>query len=254
MNSIESFARQLDDAATQGLPMAHISDARDLSLDDAYAIQEAWMGLRESRGDQRVGYKLGFTNGARIKELGLDGPAVGVLTESMLLDNNSTVFLAGLHRPRIEPELAFLIGTPLEGKVTPLQVLRAVEAVAPAIEIVATRYSADTFSLHDVIADNCSAVAAVIGAWREMPADLSNLGVMLEFDGRVVQIGSSAAVMGHPGYALVAAVNMLAAYDGYIEAGSIVMTGAATAPVALRPGLHARVEIEQLGHVSASFA
>ncbi|MBP6018608.1 MAG: fumarylacetoacetate hydrolase family protein [Burkholderiaceae bacterium] len=253
MNSIESFARQLDAAVQHGQPMAHISDAGDLSLDDAYAIQQAWMSLRELRGDQRVGYKLGFTNGARIKQLGLSGPAVGVLTQSMLLDNNCTVSLAGLNRPRIEPELAFLIGSPLEGKVTPLQALRAIEAVAPAIEIVDTRYREDRFSLHDVIADNCSSVAAVIGAWREMPADLSNLGVTLEFNGRVVQIGSSAAVMGHPGYALVAAVNMLATYDGYIEAGSIIMTGAATTPQALHPGVHARVVVEQLGHVSARF-
>ncbi|NYT66150.1 fumarylacetoacetate hydrolase family protein [Alcaligenaceae bacterium] len=253
MNHIESFARQLDDAAIQGLSMARISTHGELSLDDAQAIQEAWMLLRESRGDQRVGYKLAFTSSTRIKELGLTGPALGVLTESMLLDNNSTVSLAGLNHPRIEPELAFLIGSPLEGKITPLQALRAIEAVAPAIEIVAPRYNDDTFSLPDIIADNCSSVGVVIGAWREMPADLSNLGVIMEFNGRPVQIGSTAAVMGHPGYALVAAVNQLAAYEGYIEAGSIIMTGAATAPHALQPGVYARVEVEQLGHVSAHF-
>lgn len=253
MSRIESFARQLDDAAIQGLSIGHLSKGGDLTLEDAYAIQDAWVALREGRGDQRVGYKLGFTNVARLKELGLSGPAVGFLTESMLLDNNSKVPLSGLNKPRIEPELAFLIGSPLEGKVTLSHVLRAVEAVAPAIEVVATRYHEDQFSLLDVIADNCSATAAIIGAWREMPADLSNLGVTLEFNDRVEQTSSTAAVMGHPGYALVAAVNMLADYDGYIEAGSIVLTGSATAPQALQPGVHARVVIEQLGHVSARF-
>lgn len=251
--TITDFAQQLDDALVTARPMAHLSDNQALTQDQGYAVQQAWMALREARGETRIGYKLGFTNQARIKQLGIAGPIVGVLTDAMLLENDCTVSLAGSNRPRIEPELAFLVGAPLEGKVTPMQALRSIEAVAPAMELVDSRYRDSRFSLPDVIADNCSASRFVVGAWREMPADLSNLGMVMEFNGRPVQIGSSAAILGHPGYSLVAAAHMLAAHDGYIEAGSIIMAGAATAAEALRPGVYVRTVVEQLGHVSARF-
>jgi 2-oxo-3-hexenedioate decarboxylase len=103
-----------------------------------------------------------------------------------------------------------------------------------------------------VVADNCSAAGYVIGAWQTLDADLSNLGMILEFNGRPVQIGSSAAILGHPVRSLAAAARLCAESGEALEAGWIVMAGGATAAEALAPDTYVRLTVEDLGTVSFS--
>ncbi|MPY71607.1 MAG: 4-oxalocrotonate decarboxylase, partial [Alphaproteobacteria bacterium] len=154
--------------------------------------------------------------------------------------------------PRVEPEIAFLLGERLEGPVTAAQAMAAIEAVAPAIEIIDSRYRNFKFSWADVVADNCSAAGYVLGAWTNLDADLSNLGMILEFNGRPVQIGSSAAILGHPVRSLAAAARLSSEAGEPLEAGWIVMAGGATAAEALAPDTHVRLTVEDLGTVAFS--
>jgi len=128
----------------------------------------------------------------------------------------------------------------------------AVEAVAPALELIDSRYENFKFSLTDVIADNSSSSALVIGAWADPALDLSNLGLVMEIDGVPQQIGSTAAILGNPLFSLVAAARLVAERGERLEAGDIVMAGGATAAEALSAGNHIRLSVEHLGTVSFS--
>src|SRR3546814_12113124 len=99
---------------------------------------------------------------------------------------------------------------PLSGKVTAMEALAAVEAIAPAMEIIDSRYENFKFALSDVIADNTSSSGLVIGQWNDPAKDFSNLGVVLEIDGHVIEVGSTAAILGHPLRSLVAAARLVA--------------------------------------------
>jgi 2-oxo-3-hexenedioate decarboxylase len=128
----------------------------------------------------------------------------------------------------------------------------AVEAVAPAIEIIDSRYKNFKFSLADVIADNCSSSGFVLGAWQNLGANLSNLGMILEVNGRPVQIGSSAAILGHPARSLAAAARLSSEAGEPLQAGWIVMAGGATAAEALAPGNSVRNVVQELGFTGFS--
>jgi 2-oxo-3-hexenedioate decarboxylase len=151
--------------------------------------------------------------------------------------------------PRVEPEVAFLLHTPLAASVTPPAALAAVAAVAPALEIIDSRYRDFRFSLTDVVADNSSSSSFVIGPWASPTTDISNLGMILSIDGVARQIGSSAAILGHPIRSLVAAARLAAAAGEPLQAGDIVMAGGATAAEALAPGQHIRLEASRIGRV-----
>jgi 2-oxo-3-hexenedioate decarboxylase len=181
--------------------------------------------------------------------MGVSDLIIGRLLDSMLIEDGGEVALSRYCHARVEPELAFRLGRPLEGAVGAMEAYEAVEAVAAAIELIDSRYQDFKFSLVDVVADNASSSGFVLGPWRPRPVDPSNLGVVMSFDGRPVQIGSTAAVMGDPVRALVTAVRMLARTGERLEAGAVVMTGGATAAEALRPGVYAQNEIEGLGRV-----
>lgn len=245
MTDIIAAAAALDAALLTATPMAGFGD--DLTLADAYAVQRALTERRQVRGERVIGAKMGFTSRAKMLQMGVEAMIWGRLTDAMLVDDGGEVDLAAYIHPRVEPELAFLIGKRLSGRVSMLEAQAAVEAVAPAMEIIDSRYQAFRFSLPDVVADNTSAAGLVVGAWRRAGVDFSNLGMVMSIDGRVVQVGSSAAILGHPLRALVAAAALAGASGEALEPGDILLAGAATAAEQLAPGQHIMVEAGGLG-------
>jgi 2-oxo-3-hexenedioate decarboxylase len=118
------------------------------------------------------------------------------------------------------------------------------------MEIIDSRFENFRFALVDVIADNASSSGLVVGGWNDPSQDLSNLGVWIEVDGKVVEVGSTAAILGHPLRSLVAAARMVAEAGETINAGDIVMAGGITAAPTLAPGQVVRTTVENLGAVS----
>ena len=250
MTDLDLIATQADDAARHCKPMPQFSaGGAPLSLEDAYKVQSLVIERRLARGEALVGLKMGFTSRAKMVQMGVHDLIWGQLTDAMIVEEGGDVPMSRFIHPRVEPELAFILKRPLEGRVTLLEAQAAVEGVAPALEMIDSRYENFKFSLEDVVADNSSSSAVAIGAWRRPVDDISNLGMVMSFDGSPVQIGSSAGLLGNPYRSLVAAARLAAASGIALKAGWIVMAGAATAAEALRSGLHVTLDVEQLGRV-----
>ncbi|MDR3079763.1 MAG: fumarylacetoacetate hydrolase family protein [Streptomyces sp.] len=212
------------------------------TTEDAYAVQQAVIARKVARGERITGFKLGFTSTAKMRQMGVSDLIHGRITDAMEVADGARYDTSGLIHPRVEPEVAFLLGAVLRPGGDPAA---AVAAVAPALEVIDSRYDGFVFSLPEVIADNTSAAGYVVGPWSA-PTDLANLGVLLELDGRLAQSGSTAAILGHPLRALAAAARLA----GELPPGTVILAGAATAAVPLPPGTHVRAAVAGLGTVS----
>ncbi|MBD20492.1 MAG: 4-oxalocrotonate decarboxylase [Rhodospirillaceae bacterium] len=254
MIDINQMARIVDEAARSAEAIPQLSNKYSYTLDEAYAIQSAAFQRRIARGEKQVGIKMGFTSRAKMLQMGLSDLVWGRLSDGMLIEDGGEISIKNYVHPRAEPELAFLLKRPLEGPVSAAEALAAVEAVAPAIEIIDSRYKNFKFSLEDVIADNSSSSGYLLGAWNDPDPDFSNLGMLLEVNGRPVQIGSSAAILGHPARSLAHAARLATQSGESLNKGSIVMAGGATAAYALNHGDYVRNVVQKLGHVSFSVA
>jgi 2-oxo-3-hexenedioate decarboxylase len=247
---IEVLAGIVDDAAMSATEIGMLSaDEPALTIENAYLVQEASIARRIGRGERLVGMKMGLTSRAKMEQMGVHEPIYGRLTSSMILNDGGVLRLEGLCHPRVEPEVAFIMKRDLVGPVTPAQALDAVAGVCAALEIIDSRYRDFKFTLPDVVADNTSAIFFVLGS-RLVPPDavnIGNLGIVMEVNGRIVETGSSAAIYEHPARSLAELANMLARRGGRIEAGQIVLSGGATAAIALNAGDHVRVEIDEIG-------
>ena len=251
-SDIGRLATVVDDAARKARAIPQLTAGSALTLDDAYEIQRASIGLRVDRGEKRVGMKMGFTSRAKMVQMGVHDMIWGRLTDSMIVEDGGPISLKNYVHPRVEPEIAFLLKAPLCGAVTPLQALSAVEAVAPAMEIIDSRFENFKFSHIDVVADNSSSSGFVTGPWHQPDMDFSNLGLVLSFNGAARQIGTTAAILGHPLRSLVVAARFAAAADEPLQAGWIVMAGGATAAEPLVAGDWVETEIQNLGRVAFS--
>jgi len=251
---LEEIAIALDDAASFARAVPQFSASQPFSLPDAYAIQRLSIARRCARGERPVGIKLGFTSRAKMVQMGVDSLIWGWLTDGMVEEEGGRVARRKYIHPRVEPEVCFLTRRTIDRPLTLLEAADYVEAVAPALEIIDSRYEAFRFTLEDVVADNCSSAGLVVGPWSRSLDRLGNLGVVVRVNGAVTQTGSTAAILGHPLRSLVQASRLLAGAGTPLPAGSLIMAGAATAADALRAGDHVAVSVGELGSASLHVA
>lgn len=248
MTDIAAIAERLDQAALTAKATPQLSEW--LSVAEAYEAQRISMARRYARGETRIGIKMGLTSRAKMLQMGVEEVCWGRLTDKMLIEDGGAISRKNFVHPRVEPEIAFLLDRPLAGNVTPMAALAAVGGVAAALEIIDSRYENFKFSLTDVIADNSSSSAFVVGPWADPAIDLANLGMIVRIDGQYRMIGSSAAILGHPLRSLVSAARLAAEAGEPLQAGDVVMAGGATAAEALAPGQHVKLVVEGLGSVA----
>jgi len=250
MADIKGLAQRVDDAARNANEISQLSET--ITLEDAYAIQKESLARRYARGEKQVGIKMGFTSRDKMVQMGVHDMIWGRLTDAMIVEDGGSTSLRRYVHPRIEPEIAFLMKGKLVGTVTPLQALSAVEAIAPAIEVIDSRYKAFKFSLTDVVADNSSSSGFVVGPWHRPDIDFSNLGIVVSFNGTPVLVGSTAAILGNPLRSLVAAARFAAEAGEPLLPGWIVMAGGASHAEALSAGMWVECEVQNLGRAGFS--
>ncbi|MFD9813910.1 2-keto-4-pentenoate hydratase [Streptomyces sp. NPDC059080] len=259
MNSVASkpcgdlaeAAARLDAAATGAAPIAQLTAAAPLTLDAAYEIQRLLIERRTTHGECLNGIKLGFTSRTKAAQMGVFDVIFGRLTDAMRLPDGARVALGRYVHPRVEPEVAFRLAVDVRPEDT-IDPEAAVDAVAPALEIIDSRYRDFRFTLEDVVADNTSAAGYVLGPWTALAdaGDLANRGVRLEIDGRPAETGSTAAILGHPLRAVHAALRRARALGHPLRAGDVLLAGAATPAVALTPGSHVEATVTGLGRAA----
>ncbi|MDI2099033.1 2-keto-4-pentenoate hydratase [Ruicaihuangia caeni] len=246
-SSIDEIAAQIDAAQRTGEPIEQFGEA--LSLDAAYQVQARLLRLRQQRGEQLTGAKLGFTSEAKMAQMGVDEIIVGFLTDEMHLRSGESLQLTGFVHPRVEPEVAFRLSRDVAPGTTARELVASVDAIAPALEVIDSRYRDFRFSLSDVVADNTSAACYVLGDWKRFRRDIDGLAVSLFADGRIVETGSTSDILGHPVRALERLAGMLTTARYSLPAGSVVLAGAATAAVAASTASRITALIAELGQV-----
>lgn len=249
--NIAELAQIVDQAAMNATATSQLSLAHSFTVDEAYAIQKASIDRRIERGEKLIGIKMGFTSEAKMKQMGVHDMIWGLLTDSMWLEEGEELNFDECIHPRAEPEICYRLAKELNREYKLDEVFDLVDGVASAIEVIDSRYENFKFSLEDVIADNCSSRALVVGEWQTPPADLNGLGMELKFDGEIVREGSSDAILDNPWRSLAAATRLAHQYGLTLPAGSIVMAGASTPAEFLKRGSVVSVNVDSLG--SASF-
>lgn len=254
---IEQLAEHLENAELQAYEVTKITDDfPDMDYEDAFNIQWAIRHRKEARGNKIIGMKMGLTSWAKMSQMGVEHPCYGFLADYFSVPEGAAIKHDELIHPKIEAELAFITKADLHGPGCHIgDVLAATDFVMPAIEVIDSRYKDFKFDLKSVIADNSSSSRFITGGYAKPvnELDLKTLGVVMEINGKVVQTGAGAAVLGHPAASVAMLANMLAERGEYLPAGSFVMIGAITAAVQVEKGDAFCVHFQNLGSISGRF-
>ena len=239
------------------------ADHPGMDMDDAYAIQAAFVQHKLDAGGRVNGWKIGLTSKAMQYALGINIPDSGILFEDMFFDHAGIVPDDRFIEPRIEAEIAFIMKTDLAGPdVTRDDVIAATEAVAPALEILDTRiYRADPESgakrtVLDTISDNAANAGVVMGDMRHAvdAFDLRRVGAILRRNDEVEETGLGAGVLDDPALSMAWLVHRLASYGDGLRAGDVVLSGSFIRPVEARHGDSFLADYGPFGSVAITFA
>lgn len=256
-NTIAGLAEHLESAELQARDVTKITDDHpEMDWEDAYAIQDEIRRRKEARGHRTVGLKAGLTSFAKMRQMGVDTPVFGFVSDYMARPDGGEIRTSELIHPKVEAEICIVTKAPLRGPGCHVgEVLAATDFVLPAVEIIDSRYRDFKFDLKSVVADNTSASRFVAGARIRAvdELDLRTLGVVLEKNGRIVAMAAGAAVLGHPLTAVAMLANHLGARGREIPAGTFIMTGGVTEAIAVAAGDHVAVRFQDLGTVSMRF-
>ena len=262
-DTIQTLARELYDARKARVQVRHFSlRFPEMTLDDGYAIQRAWVALEQADGRVVKGRKIGLTSRAMQLSSQITEPDYAPLMDDMFFEQGADIDIRRFIAPRIEVELAFILGKPLKGPGTTLfDVLAATAYVTPAIEIIDARieqFDRDTRAprkVFDTIADFAANAGIVLGGRPVKPdaVDLRWVGAMLFKNGVIEETGLAAGVLNHPANGVAWLANRLAAHDEQLNAGDVVLAGSFTRPTAAVAGDNIHADYGPLGTVSFRF-
>jgi 2-keto-4-pentenoate hydratase len=250
-------ARSLRDASIDRQFIAPLRETYPgMTVEDAYAIQTINADVQIAAGRRIVGRKIGLTSLAVQKQLGVDQPDYGVLLDSMLYGDGEPIAMDSLQQPKIEAEVAFVMGRDLaSGSPSQTEVLSAIEYALPALEVVGSRIADWNIRLVDTVADNASSSACVLGntPMRLAGLDLRLAGMALMRRGEPVSTGAGVACLGHPVNAVVWLARTMARLGTPLRCGDVVLSGALGPMVPVAAGDVFESFIHGLGSVRAVF-
>ncbi|ENU1226826.1 MULTISPECIES: 2-oxo-hept-4-ene-1,7-dioate hydratase [Providencia] len=260
---ISQIAQRLNQAEKSREQIRQISlDHPEMTIDDAYAIQKEWVGVKIAEGRVLKGHKIGLTSKAMQASSQIDEPDYGALLDDMFFDDGCDIPTDRFIVPRIEVELAFVLAKPLRGpNCTIFDVYNATDYVIPALELIDARcHNIDPETnrprkVFDTISDNAANGAVILGGRPIKPRDLDMrwISALLYRNGVIEESGVAAAVLNHPANGVAWLANKLAPHNVQLEPGQIILGGSFTRPVPARKGDVFHVDYGNMGSISCRF-
>lgn len=256
--TIDQLAKQLRDAYQNRQACAPLRDIIGIEdIETAYAIQNINNKLRLDAGARMTGRKIGLTSKAVQKQLGVDQPDFGMLLNTMEVLNGDTIAMSELMQPKVEAEIAFVLGKDLPyHEITTVELLSSIDYALASIEIVGSRIENWNIKITDTVADNASASHYVVGHQpvKLENVDLVNSQMQLLKNGTEVSKGAGAACLGSPINATLWLVNTMARLGTPMKAGEVILSGALGPMATVEAGDHFTATFSGLGSVSVGFS
>ena len=263
-DEIQAAAESLDQAERTRVQTGLLSlKYPQMTMDDSYAVQSAWVKKKIASGRKPIGWKIGLTSKAMQYALNINIPDSGVLFDDMVFEDGATVPTDRFIQPRIEAEIAFVMKAPLKGpNVSIFDVLNATDYVTPALEILDTRIlrvdpeTKKARTIVDTISDNAANAGIVTGGRAVRPGeiDMRWVGAIVSRNAEVEETGLGAGVLNQPARGIAWLANRLSQYGDGIEAGQIVLAGSFIRPIEARHGDTINADFGPYGSVSLFFA
>jgi 2-keto-4-pentenoate hydratase len=259
--AVQEAADRLIMAFEKRQPCAPVRDLIGPSdMATAYDVQQIVTANRVAGGVSIIGRKIGLTSKAIQQQVGVDQPDFGYLFSDMGVADGGDTPMESLLQPRVEAEIAFVLGSDLEGEITDQAVRAAIGHAVMSLEVVDSRVANWDIALADTVADNASSGTYVLGSRHLSLDEFEPRETLMEMtiDGDVVSTGNGAACLDDPLAAVAWLARTAQDFGEPLRAGQLVLSGALGPMVPVKAGDHVHATLtttggDPLGSVTTQF-
>ena len=239
------------DAQTPGTVFA---EGLRLSIEDAWKLQDAVARLRERRGEQIAGYKIGCVCPENRKSNGLSHPVSGRLWTSEQHPDGAALSKSDFANVAIEGEFAILLSRNIDPGCASIEmIVDSVERVFPVIELHNLMFRGADPKGHELIANNAIHCGVVRGVGCQTPTEAVDTDLSITFDGEPVEAWRTIRWPED----ILQSVAWLSEYLNQtgrsLQCGQTILTGAFGPPLPVSDISRVRVVSSQFGEVAARF-
>ena len=250
MSGVE--AALVDDAYEARRDGRRLTETAEISVEDGLRLQLAVADRFEQYGGAISGWKVGMTSGPMRDRLGEGIRPFGYLLADRTFADGDTISMPSTAGVGIEPELCLILGSPLEGDVSPEQAREAVAGVAPSFELLEFRTRGLPANPGRTILDGLANWGIVVGE-PIPPRDLLEVirAELFSDDDLLADVTAGRdLVLDDPFLSLSRLSSDLHRFGRRVEAGQVILTGA-LAKVDVPAAARYRAAFAAIGTVTA---
>jgi len=251
---LDVYAHKILDDYDAKTPSGIFKDKISISIEDALRIQLAVTNLREKRGEEVIGYKIGCVSKDTQRKMGFTKPAWGRLWKNELYLDGVTLDKRNFANPAMEAEFGIVLNRDLTPELVNLDyILDSIETIHPIIEIHNLVFNGDPPFGAELLANNAIHAGVVMGKPTKANIKSEITDLKLIFDNEIIDTWSDKKWP----HDMLSEVEWLVKEQDKIgnilKKGNLILTGAYGLPIPINDKKLIQVTSSLFGNVSALF-
>ena len=251
---LDVYAHKILDDYDAKTPSGIFKDKISISIEDALRIQLAVTNLREKRGEEVIGYKIGCVSKDTQRKMGFTKPAWGRLWKNELYLDGVTLDKRNFANPAMEAEFGIVLNRDLTPELVNLDyILDSIETIHPIIEIHNLVFNGDPPFGAELLANNAIHAGVVMGKPTKANIKSEITDLKLIFDNEIIDIWSDKKWP----HDMLSEVEWLVKdqdkIGNILKKGNLILTGAYGLPIPINDKKLIQVTSSLFGNVSALF-
>ena len=235
-------------------PSAIFKDKITITNDDALIIQSNVAKLREKRGEEVIGYKIGCVSKDTQKKMGFTQPACGYLWKSELHNSGIILNKKDYTNPAMEAEFGVILKRDIKPDLVSFDyILQSIEGIYPLIEIHNLVFYGNEPYGAELLTNNAIHAGVVLGSETKLPSDKTETDLKLIYDQEVMDTWTNKIWPNDMLSELEWLVKERAKTNNYLKKGDLILTGAYGFPVPINDKKLVEVTSSAFGNVKAIF-
>ncbi len=251
---IENFSNKILEDYDNKVPSSIFKEKKRITNENALLIQSKVAKLREKRGEEIIGYKIGCISKDTQKKMGFNQPASGYLWNTELRKSGATFDKKDFTNPAMEAEFGVILNRDINPKLSSFDyILESIEGIYPLIEIHNLVFYGEEPFGPELLANNAIHAGVVIWAENKVPKNKIETDLKLIYDKKIIDAWTGKIWP----FDMLSEVEWLIKEqdkkNNFLRKGNLILTGAYGFPVPIKEKKLIEVTYSVFGDVKATF-
>ena len=251
---IEIFSNKILEDYDNKNPGSIFKEKKRITNEEALLVQSNVAKLRQKRGEEVIGYKIGCVSKDTQKKMGFNQPASGYLWNTELHKSGATLNKKDFTNPAMEAEFGVILNRDIKPELVSFDfILDSIEGIYPLIEIHNLIFHGEEPFGSELLANNAIHSGVILGTECKAKNNPIETDLKLIYDKEIIETWSKKKWPSDMLSEIEWLVKDQANKNNFLRKGNLILTGAYGFPVPINERKLIEVTSSAFGNVEATF-